>query len=109
MFLKFGAGDQAGGDGAWGHTFGDQYDGYGHGRGHLRGFGYEPGEEKGDGNGQQAVRMKSLAAAGLILGVILSRVGLWGFDLCAQLIVQDVGQPPSPYILPPKDPSKKYK
>ncbi|KAJ9144704.1 putative Iron-regulated transporter [Pleurostoma richardsiae] len=29
------------------------------------------------------------AATGLAVGVALSRVGLWGFDLCAQCIVQD--------------------
>ena len=29
-------------------------------------------------------------ATGLAVGVALSRVGLWGFDLCAQNIVQDV-------------------
>ncbi|PVI00807.1 hypothetical protein DM02DRAFT_707097 [Periconia macrospinosa] len=29
------------------------------------------------------------AASGLVGGVILSRVGLWGFDLCAQNIVQE--------------------
>ncbi len=32
---------------------------------------------------------KILAASGLVAAVILSRVGLWGFDLCAQSIVQD--------------------
>lgn len=31
-----------------------------------------------------------LAASGLIGGTILSRVGLWGFDLCTQVIVQEV-------------------
>jgi solute carrier family 40 (iron-regulated transporter), member 1 len=31
-----------------------------------------------------------LAATGLVVGVAVSRVGLWGFDLCAQNIVQDV-------------------
>ncbi|KAK6214417.1 hypothetical protein LQW54_004466 [Pestalotiopsis sp. IQ-011] len=30
-----------------------------------------------------------LAGAGLAVGVALSRVGLWGYDLCAQTIVQD--------------------
>ncbi|KAK5992016.1 Solute carrier family 40 member 1-like protein [Cladobotryum mycophilum] len=29
------------------------------------------------------------AAIGLVVGVAMSRVGLWGYDLCAQLIVQD--------------------
>lgn len=28
-------------------------------------------------------------ASGLVAGTILSRVGLWGFDLCAQLIIQE--------------------
>ena len=30
------------------------------------------------------------SATGLAVGVALSRVGLWGYDLCAQNIVQDV-------------------
>jgi solute carrier family 40 (iron-regulated transporter), member 1 len=30
------------------------------------------------------------AASGLAAGVILSRLGLWGFDLCAQMIIQRV-------------------
>ncbi|KAK3368514.1 Ferroporti-1 [Podospora didyma] len=30
-----------------------------------------------------------VSATGLAIGVALSRVGLWGFDLCAQSIVQD--------------------
>ena len=33
------------------------------------------------------------AAAGLVAGTIASRVGLWGFDLCAQIIVQEVRTP----------------
>ncbi len=33
------------------------------------------------------VRLRSLA---LILGVIMSRIGLWGFDLCVQYLVQEV-------------------
>ncbi len=36
------------------------------------------------------------AATGLAVGVALSRIGLWGYDLCAQNIVQDVRQFPSP-------------
>jgi iron-regulated transporter 1 len=32
----------------------------------------------------------AIAATGLAVGVALSRVGLWGYDLCAQNIVQDV-------------------
>lgn len=35
----------------------------------------------------------SISATGLVGGVILSRVGLRGFDLCAQLIVQQVCSP----------------
>jgi solute carrier family 40 (iron-regulated transporter), member 1 len=31
-----------------------------------------------------------VSAIGLVGGTILSRVGLWGFDLCAQIIVQEV-------------------
>jgi solute carrier family 40 (iron-regulated transporter), member 1 len=29
---------------------------------------------------------------GLAVGIVLSRVGLWGYDLCAQNIIQDVGR-----------------
>ena len=32
----------------------------------------------------------TVAASGLVGGTILSRVGLWGFDLSAQIIVQQV-------------------
>ena len=35
-----------------------------------------------------------ISATGLAVGVALSRVGLWGYDLCAQNIVQDVKVPP---------------
>lgn len=31
-----------------------------------------------------------VAAAGLVAGTILSRIGLWGYDLCAQFIIQEV-------------------
>ena len=31
-----------------------------------------------------------IAASGLVAGTILSRVGLWGYDLCAQYIIQEV-------------------
>ena len=31
-----------------------------------------------------------LSATGLVIGVMLSRVGLWGFDLSAQTIIQEV-------------------
>lgn len=34
-----------------------------------------------------------LAAASLIVGVALSRVGLWGFDLSVQFLVQEVSSP----------------
>ena len=37
-----------------------------------------------------AMRTPSVAAYGLVVGVIASRVGLWGFDLCAQVIIQEV-------------------
>ncbi|TFY56518.1 hypothetical protein EVG20_g8895 [Dentipellis fragilis] len=30
-----------------------------------------------------------IAASSLVVGVVLSRVGLWGFDLCAQVIIQE--------------------
>lgn len=32
----------------------------------------------------------SVAALALVIGVITSRVGLWGFDLCVQTIIQEV-------------------
>jgi iron-regulated transporter 1 len=50
----------------------------------------------GDGNSgraaSQPVRTLAfyLAPAGLIGGTILSRFGLWGFDLCAQFLIQEV-------------------
>ena len=31
-----------------------------------------------------------IAASGLVAGTILSRIGLWGYDLCVQFIVQEV-------------------
>lgn len=34
----------------------------------------------------------AISATGLAVGVALSRVGLWGYDLCAQNIVQDVSE-----------------
>ena len=34
----------------------------------------------------------TIAASGLVVGTILSRIGLRGFDLCAQMIVQEVCQ-----------------
>ena len=36
------------------------------------------------------MRTPSAAAFGLVVGVIASRVGLWGFDLCVQIIIQEV-------------------
>lgn len=42
-----------------------------------------------------------ISATGLAIGVALSRVGLWGFDLCAQSIIQDVSLlrlPTLPYL-----------
>ena len=33
-----------------------------------------------------------MSATGLAVGVALSRIGLWGYDLCAQSIVQDVSR-----------------
>ncbi|KAL9619837.1 MAG: hypothetical protein Q9160_005577 [Pyrenula sp. 1 TL-2023] len=42
------------------------------------------------GEGEARGSMRVFAASGLVGGVILSRVGLWGFDLCAQTIIQDV-------------------
>lgn len=38
------------------------------------------------------------AAAGLVSAVIASRLGLWGFDLSAQMIVQEVSFVASPHI-----------
>jgi solute carrier family 40 (iron-regulated transporter), member 1 len=31
----------------------------------------------------------AIAASGLVIGTMLSRIGLWGFDLSSQMIVQD--------------------
>ncbi len=36
------------------------------------------------------VKSPFVSALGLVGGVIASRVGLWGFDLCAQVIIQEV-------------------
>ena len=36
------------------------------------------------------MRTVSVAALSLVIGVITSRVGLWGFDLCVQNIIQEV-------------------
>ena len=35
-------------------------------------------------------RTPLVAALALVIGVIFSRVGLWGFDLCVQIIIQEV-------------------
>ena len=34
-----------------------------------------------------------LAASALVIGTILSRLGLWGFDLSIQIIVQEASRP----------------
>ncbi|EXJ58932.1 hypothetical protein A1O7_06363 [Cladophialophora yegresii CBS 114405] len=39
-------------------------------------------------------RKPIVAASGLVAGTILSRMGLWGYDLCAQLIIQQEVQGP---------------
>jgi iron-regulated transporter 1 len=41
-----------------------------------------------------------LPAAGLTVAVAFSRIGLWGFDLSAQNIVQDVCSPPLTCVYP---------
>ena len=46
-----------------------------------------------DGEGLR--KMDVSVASGLVGGVILSRVGLWGFDLSAQSMIQEVSSPPS--------------
>lgn len=38
-----------------------------------------------------AEHVSIIAASGLVAGSILSRIGLWGYDLCAQFIIQEVG------------------
>ena len=38
----------------------------------------------------------TISASGLVGGTILSRVGLRGFDLCTQIIIQEVGHPHAP-------------
>ena len=52
----------------------------------------------------------SVAAMGLVVGVILSRIGLWGFDLSVQILIQEVGPPFPPTLLllplyPPAEPA----
>lgn len=42
------------------------------------------------------VDKSTVAASGLVAGTIASRVGLWGFDLCVQIIVQEVICPATP-------------
>ena len=39
-------------------------------------------------------RLPFIAASGLVGGVIASRVGLWGFDLFVQVIIQEVSTTP---------------
>ena len=36
-------------------------------------------------------RKPDIPTTGLIVGVLMSRVGLWGFDLCVQSLIQEVG------------------
>ena len=45
------------------------------------------------------VKNPTTAASALVAGTILSRVGLWGFDMAVQIIVQEVGVPFQP--IPP--------
>lgn len=33
-----------------------------------------------------------LSASGIVVGTILSRLGLWGFDLCTQIVIQEVSK-----------------
>ena len=44
------------------------------------------------------------AASGLVAGTILSRIGLWGYDLCAQSLIQQV-RSLRPSSLPPLPPT----
>lgn len=39
-----------------------------------------------------------IAASGLVGGTILSRMGLWGYDLCAQFIIQGVSATSNEYF-----------
>lgn len=43
------------------------------------------------GHSQEGVN-NSISATGLAVGVALSYVGLWGYDLCSQDIIQEVGR-----------------
>ena len=36
------------------------------------------------------IKSPSMSALGLVVGVVLSRIGLWGFDLSVQILVQEV-------------------
>lgn len=48
-------------------------------------------------SGYEGMETNSIVSAtGLAVGVALSRMGLWGFDLCAQNIIQDVSPQLSP-------------
>lgn len=40
-----------------------------------------------------------VSTSGLVGGTIMSRLGLWGFDLCSQLLIQEVSKTPA--IVPP--------
>ena len=39
------------------------------------------------------------AASYLVAGVIASRIGLWGFDLCAQIVIQEVRSPSAHLVM----------
>ena len=39
--------------------------------------------------GSQIFQSRTLSVSALVVGTILSRVGLWGFDLSAQITIQD--------------------
>lgn len=47
-----------------------------------------------ENNGKHTI----LVTSGLVGGVVLSRIGLWGYDLCAQMIIQDVRLLPRLYM-----------
>jgi iron-regulated transporter 1 len=44
------------------------------------------------------IKSSIVAASSLVVGTILSRIGLWGFDLSTQVIVQEVCSNSSPFI-----------
>lgn len=56
------------------------------------------GDEKNWWKFPAGMSKEMVSATGLAVGVALSRVGLWAYDLCAQNIIQEVCLFPSPHL-----------